>query len=142
MADEQDVPPLLDQPLGLAMDLGDERAGRVEIGEAALLRLGRAPTWARRARRTPPARRPAPRRAPRRTPRPIALQAVDDEAVVDDLVPHIDRRAEPLERELDDLDRAVDAGAKAARRGDQHAKGEARIEFSHGAGHVRHRLQP
>ena len=50
-------------------------------------------------------------------------QAVDDEAVVDDLVAHIDRRAEPLERELDDLDRAVDAGAEAARRGDQDAKG-------------------
>ena len=33
--------PLLDQPLGLAMDLGDERAGGVEIVEAALLGLGR-----------------------------------------------------------------------------------------------------
>ena len=41
MADEQDVAALLDQPLGLAMDLGDERAGGVEIVEAALLRLGR-----------------------------------------------------------------------------------------------------
>jgi len=39
---------------------------------------------------------------------------------VDDLVAYIDWRAEPLERELDDLDRAVDAGAKAARRCDQH----------------------
>jgi hypothetical protein len=38
---------------------------------------------------------------------------------MDDLVAHIDRRPEPLERELDDLDRPVDAGAKAARRRDQ-----------------------
>ena len=51
-------------------------------------------------------------------------QAIDDEAVVDDLVADIDRRAELLERQLDDLDRAVDAGAKSARRGDQDAEGE------------------
>ena len=50
-------------------------------------------------------------------------QPVDDEAVVDDFVADIDRRAEPLERQLDDLDRAVDARAKAARRRDQHSKG-------------------
>ena len=52
-------------------------------------------------------------------------QPVDDEAVVDDLVADIDRRAEPLERQLDDLDRAVDAGAEAARGGDQHVQGRA-----------------
>ena len=51
-----------------------------------------------------------------------SAQPVDHEAVVDDLVPHIDRRAEPLDRQLDDLDRAIDAGAKAARRGDQDVK--------------------
>jgi hypothetical protein len=38
---------------------------------------------------------------------------------MDDLVPNEDGRAESLERELDDLDRAVDAGAKAARRSDE-----------------------
>jgi hypothetical protein len=40
---------------------------------------------------------------------------------MDDLVSHIDRRAEPLERQLDDLDRAVDPRAKAARRRDQYS---------------------
>ena len=50
-------------------------------------------------------------------------QAVDDEAVVDDLVADVDRRSEPLERELDDLDRAVDSRAKAARGGDQDSQG-------------------
>ena len=70
MADEQDVAAVLDQPLGLAVDLGDERAGGVEIVEAALLPPWPAPPWARRGRRRPPARRPAPRRARARTPRP------------------------------------------------------------------------
>ena len=51
-------------------------------------------------------------------------QPVDDEPVVDDLVANIDRRAEPLERELDDLDRPIDAGAKAAGCGDEHSKEE------------------
>ena len=37
MADEDDVATGLDQPLGLAVDLADQRAGRVEIVEAARL---------------------------------------------------------------------------------------------------------
>ena len=40
MADEEDVPPFLDQPLRLAMDLRDEWAGRIDIGEPAVLRFG------------------------------------------------------------------------------------------------------
>ena len=50
--------------------------------------------------------------------RALGLQAVDHEPVVDDLVADIDRRAVVLERQLDDPDRAVDAGAEAARRGE------------------------
>ena len=68
-----------------------------------------------------------------------AAQAVDHEAVVHDLMPYIDRLAKPLERKLNDLDRPIYAGTKAARRRDQHSKWG---KFSHGAGHVRHRLQP
>ena len=56
-------------------------------------------------------------------------QPVDDEAVVDDFVADIDRRAEPLERELDDLDRPVDPGAEAARGGDQDSEGGARFSI-------------
>jgi hypothetical protein len=52
-------------------------------------------------------------------------QAVDDEAVVDDFMADIDWRSEPLEREFDDLDCAVDSGAEAARRRDQDTKGKA-----------------
>jgi hypothetical protein len=50
-------------------------------------------------------------------------QPLDDKAVVDDLMANKDRRSEPLEREFDNLDRAVDARTKAARRCDKDAKG-------------------
>ena len=49
--------------------------------------------------------------------RALGLQVVDDVGVVDDLVTHIDRRAEAGQCALDDLDRAIHAGAKAARLG-------------------------
>ena len=48
---------------------------------------------------------------------PLVAQAVDDVAVMDDLVAHVDGRAPFLERHLHDLDGAVDARAEAARRG-------------------------
>src|SRR5262249_59323743 len=50
-------------------------------------------------------------------------QAVDDEAVVDDFVTHVDWRAERLQRALDDLDRAVDAGAEATWVGQENVHG-------------------
>jgi hypothetical protein len=65
-------------------------------------------------------------------------QSVDDEFVVDDLMAHIDRRPEPLERELDDLDRAVDSGAKPPRGGDEYAY---RRAVQHADRHIRLRLQ-
>jgi hypothetical protein len=51
-----------------------------------------------------------------------AAQAVNHKAVVDDLMPDIDRRAVAIERDLDDLDRSIDAGAKAARGSDNDVK--------------------
>jgi hypothetical protein len=50
--------------------------------------------------------------------RALALEVVDDEAVVHDLVAHVDRRTELGERLLDDGDRAVHAGAEAPRIGE------------------------
>ena len=138
MADEQYVAAALDQPLGLAVDLGDERAGRVEIVEAALLPPWPGPPWARRARRRPPARRPGTSSSSGDEHRALGLEAVDDELVVDDLVADIDRRAVALERELDDPDRAVDAGAEAARRRDQQGEGGLGVMLlSLGAGSTR-----
>ena len=50
-----------------------------------------------------------------------ALETLYDVVVVDDLVPHVDRRAVLLEQALDDLDRAVDSGAERPRGGEQDA---------------------
>lgn len=43
-----------------------------------------------------------------------AAQPLDDVAVVDHFVPHVDRCAEQRDRALDDLDRAIHPGAEAA----------------------------
>ena len=50
-----------------------------------------------------------------------SLEPADDVLVVDDLVAHVDRRPVLLEQPLDDLDRAVDAGAERARRREEDA---------------------
>ena len=42
------------------------------------------------------------------------LEIINHVAIVDDLVSHIDRRSELLQRQFDDPDGAIDAGAKAA----------------------------
>ena len=47
----------------------------------------------------------------------FCLEGFDHVTVVDDLVAHIDGRPVLLQRQLDDLDGAVDAGAEAARGG-------------------------
>jgi len=44
----------------------------------------------------------------------LALQRVDDVAIVHDLVAHIDRLAELDQGAVDDVDRAHDAGAETA----------------------------
>ena len=52
----------------------------------------------------------------------LRLERIDDVLVVDDLVPHVHRRAVDLERLLDHVDRAHDAGAEAARRAENDAE--------------------
>ena len=47
-------------------------------------------------------------------------QRLDHESVVNDLVADVDRGAELGQGELDDLNGPVDAGAEAARRGENH----------------------
>jgi hypothetical protein len=58
--------------------------------------------------------------------RALGLEVVDDEFVVDHLVPHVDRGAELRERLLDDGDGAVDAGAEAAGVGEKYVHGQSR----------------
>ena len=50
---------------------------------------------------------------------PERAQPLDHVAVVHDFVTHVDRRAEQLDRTLDDVDGAIDAGTEAARIGEQ-----------------------
>ena len=52
--------------------------------------------------------------------RAARLEVGHDVLVVDDLLAHVDRRAVQVERLLDGDHRPVDAGAVAARRGEQH----------------------
>ncbi len=47
--------------------------------------------------------------------RPFAFQRLDDMAVMNDLVAHIDRLAELLERAFNDVDGTHDTGAKTPR---------------------------
>src|SRR6185312_5772470 len=54
--------------------------------------------------------------------RSLALERLDDVAVMNDLMAHIDRRTESLEAALDDLHRALDSGAEAARTGKQNGQ--------------------
>ena len=53
--------------------------------------------------------------------RAALAQPLDDVLVVDDLLAHVDGRPVALERALDRLDRAIDARAVAARRGEKDA---------------------
>jgi hypothetical protein len=94
--------------------LGHERAGRVEDPQAALLRLGLNGL------------RHAVGAEDHRGVGRHLVEIVDEhgaesaqplhhEAVVNDLVAHVDRGTEQLERSLDDLDGTIHAGAEAAR---------------------------
>ena len=56
--------------------------------------------------------------------RAALAQLLDDVLVVDDLLAHVDRRAVQLERALDGLHGAIDAGAVAARGGEQELLGD------------------
>ena len=98
----------------LGVHLGDQRAGRVDHRQAALARdfldpLGHAV----RAEHGHRARRDFVQLVDEHGA--ARAQVLDDMAVVDDLVAHIDRRPVFLQRPLDDLDRALDAGAETAR---------------------------
>ena len=52
----------------------------------------------------------------------LGLELLDDEPVVDDLVPDIHRWSVELERPLHNVDRPHDAGAEAARRAEDNAE--------------------
>ena len=122
MADHHHLQAGLVMALGLAMNLGDQRAGGVDVEHPPRLGLGghRLRHAVRREHHRPVGRALVELLDEDRA---LGAQPVDDEAVVHDLVADIDRRAPLLERHLDDLDRPVDAGAEAARRGEVEGQG-------------------
>ena len=113
VADQDQGAALSDVALALVVDLGHQRAGRVEHRDVACggLLLDRlcdamgAEDRHRIGRHLGKVLDEA---------RALGLQALDHMAVVDDLVAHVDRRTVFLQRALDDLDRAHDAGAKTS----------------------------
>ena len=116
MADQDQAASLHDIALALAMDLGNQRAGGVENRQIALHGLafhglGNAVGAEDRAC----ARRHFGQILDEL--RPHLLQPFDHIAVMDDLMADIDGRAIFRQSALDDLDGADDAGAEAARLG-------------------------
>jgi hypothetical protein len=118
MADQHDGAPRLVVPLGFAMDLGDQRAGSVDEHQVAARGL-------RRHRFRHAVRREHHGAVVRHLVElldedcSLGREALDDVAVVHDLVADKDRPAVALDGALDDLDGAIDAGAEAARAGEQ-----------------------
>src|SRR3954451_16037436 len=133
VADEDDRVALGGELLGLHVHLGHERAGGVEREEVARRGLGvdgggdavggedRGRALGDRVVELLDEDRPA------------LAQPGHDVLVVDDLLAHVDRRAVELERALDGLHGAVDAGAVAARRGEQQPLGGGRGGDGHEA---------
>jgi len=119
VADQDDDATLRDVALALTMHLGDQRARRIEHAQSARARVVlHHPGHAVRAEHGD---RPGGHlRQMLDEPRTFGAQALDDVAVVHDLVAHVDRRAEPLERVLDDIDRTNHTRAKSARLREHH----------------------
>ena len=97
------------------VNLGDQRTRGIEHASGRAARPPPPPRSKRRAPRRSPWRPPAPRRSSSTNTAPRRAQPLDDVPVVHHFMPHVDRRAEELDRALDDVDGAIDAGAEAAR---------------------------
>ena len=112
MADQDDRLVVVGEPARLEVDLGDERARRVDQREPAGLRvrvdLGDEP-WADRTTTAPSGTSSS---SSTKTA-PLCLQIAHHVEVVDDLLADVDGPAVLLEGSLDGVDGAFDAGAVA-----------------------------
>ena len=122
VADEQDLEVVLGEADGLAVHLGDERAGRVDRVEVA---VGGALHDGRRdaVRAEDDVRALGHLVDLVDEDGALLLERRDDVDVVHDLLAHVDGRAVVLERLLDGDDRTVDSRAVAARGREQHPLG-------------------
>jgi hypothetical protein len=122
VTDEEDVVVVLREPHGFLVHLGHQGAGRVDGVEVA--RGGRRADGRRDAvRREHEARALGHLVGLVHEDRAAVAQRLHDVLVVHDLLAHVHRGAVGLEGLLDRHDGTVDAGAVAARRGEQHALG-------------------
>ena len=129
VADHHDVEAVLAHLRDFHMHLGHQRARRVEHAQAA--RLGFRAHGLRHAVRAENHRTAVGHFVQvLDEDRAFLAQILDDVGVVHDLVAHVDRRAELLDGPLDDLDRAVDAGAEAARLREQDFDFEQECQWS------------
>ncbi len=125
MADHQDMAAVRaaagEVALGLAVDLADQRAGRVQVHQVSALGLGRD-GFGHAVGGEHDLRVGRHLVQLLDEDRALGFQVLDHGAVVDDLVPDIDRRAVAAERFLDHADGTVHPGAEAARAGQHHAE--------------------
>ena len=131
VADQHNLAARREMPLGLDMDLGDQRTGCIQVEQLAAAGFGGDRLRHAMGRKD---HRPI-RRALIEfldEDRPERTQALDDMAVMDDLMPHEDRRAVLFQRAFNDLDGAIHPGTEAARRGEAHDEMMARRS---GVGH-------
>ena len=117
--DDDELAPLAVVPLGLVVDLCHERTRGVEDVQVTV--LGALEVLRRRA-----VGREDDHGLRRYLVdlldglRALGFEGIHDVRVVDDLVLHVDRRAEPLKRDLDHVDGHDHPGAKAPRRAEVH----------------------
>ncbi len=115
MADEDDLAAFAEMPVGLDMDLVHQGAGRIEEEHVARLRVRGhclGDTVGREHDRGFAGRNFVQLFDEHGT---LLPQSIDHIFVMHDRMPHIDRSAVFLERQLDDLDRAIHPGAEPAR---------------------------
>ncbi len=124
MADQDQRAAFGDVALALVVHLGDQRAGGVEDGQASGGGFFLDPAGdAMGAEHGDRIGRDLMQVLDEH--RALGLQAFDHVFVMHDLMPHIDRRTVLLQRALDDLDGAHDAGAEPARLGQNDLHGAA-----------------
>jgi hypothetical protein len=113
VADQKDRVFLAGVDLGLVVHAGDERAGRIDHPELAILSFLND-GWRDAVRREdqPGVLRHVSQLVDE--DRTLCAQILDDNGVVDDLVAHVDGGAEAIESTIHDLDRALDTGAESS----------------------------
>ena len=122
MADQHDLQPLIVMGARLDMDLRDERTGGIEVEHVAGLGRGRNRLGHAMCRKNHGCVGFGDFVELLHKNGAFRLQGLDHVTIVDDLVAYVDGCPKLLQRQLDDLDGAVDTCTEATRSG--HEDGE------------------